>query len=102
MLIWSFLFVVSCVKEDCLCLETLTTMALVCKDVIGTVSFGPPLIPSSMDCCVKWTQLLPLDKKELTENNLRSRFGTISTSSSLRVPTVLLCCLIGIWMDPIL
>ena len=77
-------------------------MALVCKVVMGAVSFGPPFIPSSMDCCVKWTQLLPLDKNELTENNLRSRLGTMSTSSSLRVPTVLLCCLIGTWIVPIL
>ena len=100
-LICSFLLNVSVTGEDFVCFETLTNMALVCKKMMGTLSFGPPFIPSSMDCCVKWTQLFPLGKNELTEKSLRSRFGTMRTSSSLRVPTVLLCCLIGIWMVPI-
>ena len=96
MLICKFLLNISVIGEDFVCFEILTTMTLVCKEVMGIVSFGQPFIPSSMDCYVKWTQLLPLDKNELTEKSLRSRFGTMRTSSSLRVPTVLLCCLIGI------
>ena len=79
-LMCSFLFAVSCLGEDFCWFETLTTMTLVCKEVIGTVSFGPPFTPSSMDCCVKSTQLLPLDKTELTEKSLWSRFETMSTS----------------------
>ena len=29
--------------------ETFTTMALVCNDVIGTISLGPPLMPNSIE-----------------------------------------------------
>ena len=50
-LIYSFLL--ELIGQDFACLETLTAIALVCKEVMESVSFGPPFIPSSMDCCVK-------------------------------------------------
>ena len=61
-------------------------MALVCKEVNGILIFGPSWMPSSMLSFSKCTQVFPLTRKEFTENNLLSRFGTISTSSRINVP----------------
>ena len=82
--------------------ETFTTIALVCNDVMGTISFGPPLMPNSIESRVKCTQLFPLARKEPTENRRRSKFGTMRTSSSLSVPRCLLCFFIGMCIVPIL
>ena len=83
-------------------METFIIIALVCKEVIGIVSFGPLLIPGSIEHWVKWTQLLPLERNELAEKSLRSEFGTTRTSSRLRVPAVFLFCFIGMYMVPML